>query len=396
MPTQNIFHGITTNLLQAGTTAINMPATSIIGMVATAPDATDGAFPLDQAVLITDVRAALAHAGTLGTLHTALSAIADQCSPMIVVVRVATPATSTIEPMPTQDALTIGTYTGGQYTGMQALLTAAAVVGFRPKILGTPGLTSEATTNALAIIAQQLRAMCYCLAVPPEQTVADVVTYAANFAQREVELLWPETTTGNGDCEARALGLRAQIDQSTGWQKSLSNVVINGMDGLACDVSWNLNGTSSDAAALNDANVTTIIARNGFRFWGNRTCSSIAQYAFEVATRTSQALADAIEDAQFQFADGTLTAGQVKDLLANIKAAFRKLATPGSNQRVIGASAWFDPTENASADLANGQLVIDYDFTPVAPLEGLTNNQRITDKYYSDFSGQLQSVSTSS
>jgi uncharacterized protein len=390
MTTQQIFHGIQTNLLQSDTAAIMATATAIIGLVATAPDATAGAFPLDQAVLVTDVRAALAHAGTTGTLSTALSAIADQCSPMIVVVRVATPATTTITPEPTQDALVIGTYTGGAYTGMQALLTAAAVTGFKPKILGTPGLTSEATTNALVVVAQQLRAMCYCLAVATD--VTDAVTYSGQFGQREVELLWPETTTGNGDCEARALGLRAAIDQSTGWQKSLSNVVINNMDGLAYDVSWNMAGLSSDAATLNDANITTIINYNGFRFWGNRTCSSIAQYAFEVATRTSQALADTIEAAMFPDSDAPLTAGTVTDILNRINANFRKLGVQG---KIIGATAWFDPTENASADLANGQCVIDYDFTPVAPLEGLTLNQRITDKYYSDFASQLATITAS-
>jgi phage tail sheath protein FI len=150
MPT-TIFHGIATTLLQAGTSDIQIPSNAIIGLVATAPDATVGAFPLDTPVLVTDVRAALAHAGTTGTLATALGAIADQCSPMIVVVRVATPATSTIVPEPTQDALVIGATTGSQYTGMQALLKAAATVGFRPTILGTPGLTSAATTAALAI-----------------------------------------------------------------------------------------------------------------------------------------------------------------------------------------------------------------------------------------------------
>jgi phage tail sheath protein FI len=382
-----IFHGITTNLLQAGTSDIQIPSTAIIGLVATAPDATVGAFPLDTPVLVTDVRAALAHAGTTGTLALALAAIADQCSPMVVVVRVATPATSMISPEPTQDSLVIGTYAAGQYTGMKALLTAAAKVGFRPRILGTPGLTSAATTAALIPIAQQLRGMAYCLAVGSD--VADVVTYAATYGARELELLWPESSEGAGHTEARALGLRARIDQTIGWHKSLSNVLINNMAGLAHDVSWALDGSSSDAAALNDANVTTIINRNGFRFWGNRTTSSVPAYSFEVATRTSQALADALEDAFFQYSDAPLTAGLVKDILASANAAFRKLVAQG---RLIGAKAWFDPALNPSQSLANGQAQIDYDFTPVAPLEGLTENQRITDTYYTDFASQLQSV----
>jgi hypothetical protein len=37
---------------------------------------------------------------------------------------------------------------------------------------------------------------------------------------------------------------------------------------------------------------------------------------------------------------------------------------------LIGASVWWDPASNVAGDLADGQAVFDYDFTPVAPLEG--------------------------
>jgi len=379
--TTSIFHGIKTNLLATGTRAINPVATSVIGMVCTASDADVGAFPLDRPVLITDVRDAIGKAGVLGTLSKALAAIADQCSPTIIVVRV---ATVTGGGPPTQDTMVIGTNVSGVYTGMQALLAAEAVTGVRPRILGAPGLATAAVTAAFVPIAQALRGMVYALAVGT--TVAEVDTYAATYGQRAVELLWPETSVGGGDCEARALGLRSAIDQSTGWQKSLSNVVVNNITGLAKDVSWTLNGSSSDAATLNNANVTTLINRNGFRFWGNRTCSSLPQYAFETATRTSQALADTIEQGLFWAGDQPMTAGLVKDILATINAAFRQLVATG---KLIGANAWFDPSLNPADQLANGQLQIDYDFTPVAPLEGLTENQRITDRYYADFSTQL-------
>ena len=101
--------------------------------------------------------------------------------------------------------------------------------------------------------------------------------------------------------------------------------------------------------------------------------------------RTSQALADIIEDGLFWASDQPMNAGLVKDMLSTINAAFRKLKP----NRLIGARAWFDPTLNLPTDLANGQLQISYDFTPVAPMEGLTENQIITDSYYADFSKQL-------
>ena len=376
-----IMHGIKTNLLQSGTAAITPVSSAVIGLIATGGVDTDaGTFPLDRPVLLTDVRAALAKVGTTGTLGAALAAIVDQCNPLVIVVRVAV----NVDPAQ-QDTLVEGTTAvNGTYTGAKALLAAEAITGVRPRILGAPGLDTHGVITALIPIAKQLRAMIYAHATGA--AVADVDTFAGGFGDREICLLWPETSNGAGDMVARALGIRAAIDQSTGWQKSLSNVVVEGIDGLSHDVSWTLSGDSGDASVLNGANVTTMIRRGGFRFWGNRTCSTIPQYAFEVATRTSQILADEIEGACFQFADQPLTAGLVKTILSNINARFRALKAIG---RLIGATAWYDPALNSSEALAAGQLVLDYDFTPVAPLEGLTENQRITDRYYADFGAQI-------
>lgn len=92
--------------------AINDIDSSVIGVVCTADDADTTAFPLNTPVLITRVASVLGKAGKSGTLLSTLTAISNQCSPRIVVVRVAeadnvTPDASDDDP-PTQDALVIG------------------------------------------------------------------------------------------------------------------------------------------------------------------------------------------------------------------------------------------------------------------------------------------------
>lgn len=377
--TTTVFHGIKTNLLTTATTAITSVATAVIGMVCTASDADATLFPLNTPVLINDVRSALDKAGTTGTLSTALAAIADICSPTVIVVRVAIDVAG-------QDALVTGTNVGG-YTGLQALLTAEALTGSRPRILGTPGLSSEGVVTALAGIAKKLRGMAY--AHMPATDLADAITMRANFGQRELMPIWPNTSVGGADVEARALGLRAYIDGTMGWNKTISNVEIPGVTGTDTPVTWGLDGDSTDAALLNTGQITTLIRRNGWRFWGNRTASSDAHWAFESAVRTSQVLQDTIDAACFPFADMPLTMGLVRDIISSINAYFKKLKTQGY---IIGATCWYDPASNQDADLANGQLVLDYDFTPTAPLEGLTSNQILTDKYYVDFSALLQTA----
>ncbi len=53
--------------------------------------------------------------------------------------------------------------------------------------------------------------------------------------------------------------------------------------------------------------------------------------------------------------------------------------------QLIGGKAWFDAGKNPSTSLAQGKLAIDYNFTPVPPLENLMLTQRITDTYLADF-----------
>lgn len=373
-------HGIKTNVLTTGSRAIATVATGIIGLVCTADDAVEGTFPLDRPTLITDLRRVIGDAGTTGTLKATLEAIADQVSPILVVVRVAEDADPAL-----QDALVIGDQVDGQFTGLQALLAAEVQTGFRPRILAAPGLDSADVAAELAVIAGKLRAMAYAAAIG--DNIADVATYRGTFSARELMLIWPNFTGAfAGDAVARAVGLRALIDATQGWNKTLSNVPVAGVTGLSKDIYFDLQDDQTDAGALNAAQVTTLIRSNGFRFWGNRTCSDEALFAFESAVRTSQVLQDSIAAGLRWAIDKPLTVGLVRDILETINADFRAKAAAGL---IVGGSAWFDAALNSANDLSNGKLVIDYDFTPTAPLEGLELNQRITAKYYADFANLL-------
>ncbi len=345
------------------------------------------AFPLDTAVLVTSVRDAIGNAGDTGTLKKALQAIADQTNPVVIVVRVA----PGVDEAATTTAV-IGGVTGGQYTGMQALLTAQTKFGFKARILGAPGLDTQAVTTALATLAQSTRAMAYAAAIG--NTIADVLTYRDNFSQRELMLIWPDftawDTVTNAEetswAVARALGLRAKIDEDTGWHKTLSNVAVNGITGISKDVYWDLQNPNTDAGLLNAAEVTTLIRSSGFRFWGSRTCSDEPLFAFESATRTAQVLADSIAEAHMWANDKPLHPSLVKDIIESVNAKFRELKAQGY---IIDGSAWYDDTANSSTTLSDGQLYIDYDYTPVPPLENLLFRQRITDRYMIDFATVL-------
>lgn len=183
---------------------------------------------------------------------------------------------------------------------------------------------------------------------------------------------------------AVAMALRAQIDQTTGWHKSLSNVAVTGPTGISSNVYWDLEDPNTDSGYLNSHDVTTLIQHQGFRFWGNRTTSDDPRFAFEVYTRTAHFLLDTIINGLFPFIDQPLTMMLARDIIDTINAKLRAEVKAG---HLIGASVWYDPNGegNSVQDLQQGRFWIDYDYTPVPPLEQLGLRQRITSRYLVDF-----------
>ncbi len=387
-------HGVQVVEINDGTRVISTVSTAIVGMVCTASDADEATFPLNEPVLITSVQSAIAKAGSKGTLASSLQAIADQAKPVIVVVRVAEGSGDDAQ------AQTISNIIGttdenGKYTGLKALLTAEAVTGVKPRILGVPGYDTLEVATALAPICQKLRAFGYVSAWGCK-TLSDAITYRENFSQRELMVIWPDflawdtvaNATATAYATARALGLRAYIDQSVGWHKTLSNVGVNGVTGISTPVFWDLQESGTDADLLNEAGVTTLIRKDGFRFWGNRTCADDPLFLFENYTRTAQVIADTMADAHMWAVDKPITATLIRDIIDGINAKFRELK---SNGYLVDATCWFDESANDAETLKAGKLYIDYDYTPVPPLENLTLRQRITDKYLANLVSSVNS-----
>ncbi|AGN83611.1 phage tail sheath protein [Enterobacter sp. R4-368] len=387
-------HGVQVVEINDGTRVISTVSTAIIGMVCTASDADAATFPLNEPVLITNVQSAIAKAGTKGTLASSLQAIADQAKPVIVVVRVAEGSGDDAQAQTISNI--IGTTdANGKYTGLKALLTAEAVTGVKPRILGVPGYDTLEVATALAPICQKLRAFGYVSAWGCK-TISEAIKYRENFSQRELMVIWPDflawDTVANASATAyataRALGLRAYIDQSVGWHKTLSNVGVNGVTGISTPVFWDLQESGTDADLLNQAGVTTLIRKDGFRFWGNRTCSDDPLFLFENYTRTAQVIADTMADAHMWAVDKPITATLIRDIIDGINAKFRELK---SNGYIVDATCWFDESANDAETLKAGKLYIDYDYTPVPPLENLTLRQRITDKYLANLVSSVNS-----
>lgn len=381
MAEANRHHGITANEYTEGVRSISDISTAIIGMVCTAEDADAKVFPLNTPIFATSAYDLLAKAGTKGTLAKSLDAIVDQADAQVVIVRVND--SKNTEELKNN---VIGTAEGGNYTGLKALRRAKAVTGFTPKILGCPELDSQDVLTELVGVAQATRAFAYGSA-GGNPDITEVGNYRKNFGQRELMLIDNEfmafdPTTKKTETDAtiaRVLGARAKLDKNVGWHKSISNTEINGVSGLKFARSFDLLDKNCDANTLNNKDVTTLIREDGFRVWGNRTCTNDSMMAFEVATRTAQIIQETIASAFMWALDKPMHPSLMEDIIMAINA---KLAQYVNRGYILGARVFIDKTLNTSETVQAGQFTISYEFTWVPPLENMVFNQHVTDTFF--------------
>lgn len=155
MAAEQFLHGVEVLEIDSGPRPIQTVATSVIGIIGTAPDADPLAFPLNTPVLIAGSRREAAKLDLVGdaegTLPTAIDSIFDQAGAVIVVVRVEEGET---------DAETLANVLGGvnaitdEYEGVHAFLGAKSAVGAQPRILIAPGFTDQRVANGLLTIAK--------------------------------------------------------------------------------------------------------------------------------------------------------------------------------------------------------------------------------------------------
>lgn len=373
-------HGVAHTLAIKASTYLATVPSAIWGIVVVASDADAETFPLNTAVLVEDPSSAISKAGQEGTLARTLQAIASFGPSIGVVVRVASGAG--------EDAEEIAVATSANVVaGFAQLRLAEQTIGVRPIVLAAPGLDTAPVAAGLAILSDQVDGFAYAAALG--DTPAEIQTYRATFSSAGLMLIDKDFSgfdvaaaeTALSFATAWAVGLRVYLDRTVGYHKTISNVAFTGPDGILEPRAWNEYSADTEMGLINGADVTGLIMRSGARFWGNRTCSSNLQLAFESSSRTARALRRVIVEGLFPFIDQPLRASLAIDIIEAINALFRREERAG---RIIGAAAYL-ATGNTADQLSAGKLRIGYRFTPCAPLEDLGVEAVITDEFYADF-----------
>lgn len=394
-------HGIEIIELDNGTRPIQTVASSVIGLVGTAPQG-----PVNTPVLITgnpaDAIAVFGEDTTGYTIPAALKAIFEQTGAMVVVVNVAAPDNeeqlnedATFDPEKITSADIIGGIRAdGTYYGAQCLLAAQTECKVQPRILCAPGFThtrandtGNPVVTAMVKIAERLHAVM--IADCPNDTKENAIKHADDYTSPRLVCAYPfakvyDTKTDSireEPLSAYIAGAFARNDNERGFWWSPSNLIINGIVGLSKPVDFTLGDTNCTANLLNENNVMTVIQQDGFRLWGNRTTSADSKWQFISVRRTADMINDSLLRAHLWAVDRNITKTYTEDVCEGVNNYLRQLKNQGA---ILDGECWADKSINTPEQIQQGKVTFDFDFTPPYPAEHITFRSRMVNNYLNE------------
>jgi uncharacterized protein len=382
---EQFLHGVEVSEITSGPRTIRTTKSSVIGLIGTAPDADNTVFPLNKPVLIVGSRREAAKLGATGTLPMAINGIFDQIGAMVIVVRVEAGE---------DEAETIANIIGGvdaqtgDYKGVQAFLSAESIVHAAPRVLIAPGFTHQRPNNqanpaisSMLVIADRLRAVI--IADGPNTNDQEAITWRNDFGNARVYVVdpWVKIFIDSEQVVPPSpyiAGLIARSDNENGFWWSPSNQEIYGIVGTARPVDFTLGDANCRANFLNENEVTTIIRQEGYRLWGNRSCSSDPKWAFLSVRRTADLINDSLLRAHMWAVDRNITRTYLDDVVESVNAYLAHLKALGA---ILGGQCYPDPELNTPANIAQGKVYFDFDFTPPYPAERIVFRSHLINDY---------------
>ncbi|MBF0304189.1 MAG: phage tail sheath subtilisin-like domain-containing protein [Alphaproteobacteria bacterium] len=284
--------------------------------------------------------------------------------------------------------------TGG-YTGLYGLLAAQSVVKVQPRILIAPRFTHQrpeidGQVLASPVVAEMLgianRLRAVIIADGPNTTDSAAIDYREDFGSARLFVVdpwvkvWDTATNAAIDqpASARVAGMIARSDNERGFWWSPSNLEMFGIVGTTRPVDFVLGDTNCRANYLNENEVATIIQEDGYRLWGNRTCSSDPKWAFLSVRRTADMINDSVMRSHMWAVDRNIVKTYITDVSDGVNAYLRHLTVLGA---LLGGRCWADPELNTPDQISQGKVYFDFDFTPPYPAEHITFRSRMVNDY---------------
>lgn len=367
---EEFLHGVNVIEVTSGAKTVRTAKSSVIGVIGTAPEADEQKFPLNSPVLIAGSLKEAAKLGKSGTLPSAINGIFSQIGATVVVIRV-------------EESETIQNIIGGvdketgEYQGIEAFLSSESIVHVLPRILIAPQFTHQLPEDgknpavaALVPIAEKLRSII--VADGPNTNDEEAIKWRKSVGSSRVYVVDPWVKVfieGKEEIlppSSFVAGLIAKVDSEQGFWHSPSNKEINGIIGTSRPIDFTLGNTNCRANHLNENEVTTIIHQNGYRLWGNRTCSNDAKWTFLSVRRTADLINDSLLRAHLWAVDRNITKTYIDDVIEGVNSYLANLKAQGA---IISGKCYATPELNTPANIASGKVSFDFEFTPPYPAE---------------------------
>lgn len=392
----DFLHGTEVLQIDNGSRPLQTARSSIIGMIGTAPDADPSVFPLNEPVLIANqphkARALDPDGAGRGTLADAFDDVNDQAGAVSIVVRVeeGVDLESTISNI-------IGDSTA--MTGIHAFKAAQSEFGFTPRIYTASGFTSQRLGGPKNPVIAELEGLlgrhrAIAIADGPSTTDEDAFAYANALGNDRVYLVdpackvWDKNINGwiSRPASARVAGVIARTDNERGFWWSPSNKKIYGIGGTSRPIEYATSDSTVQSNLLNEKKIATIINKDGYRLWGNRSLSSDPKWAFLSVRRTADIVYDTIEEGQFWAQDRPFSAQLLDDVQETVQDYLDSLT---ARKALLGGGIWIDRELNTATTLESGQFFFDFDFEPPAPAERFTFRAHRNNGYYTELVNSL-------
>lgn len=371
-------HGITVSEVNDGNAPVNVIGTSAIGLIGTAPGAS-GISAGDLVVVrgAADIAALGLDDVDPGTIGPALEEIFKQARATVVVHCIAEGV---------DDAATQTNIAGAaaSNTGVWRFVLAQAELGIKPKILIAPEHSGAAAVYA-ELIAVADRLLAVAIFDGPDTDEAAAVALAGSISDTDGRGYLVDPWLYFGDATARPPSPAAAGDlASCQYWESPSNRVLAGVTGTTRAIEFEHGVASTEAQALNDANVATVIRQGGWRLWGVRGLGTNPQTLQLNQRRVADTINESIKAAHQWAVDRGITRNLVDAVVDTVNVFLRQETARGA---IAGGVCWPNEELNTPTSLAAGKLYIDYDFTPTPVAEDLQFTQHITNTYLSSILG---------
>lgn len=255
-------------------------------------------------------------------------------------------------------------------------------------VTATLGTVANPVGKALEALTKRLRAVAF--VDGPGTSYEDAVAARSDFGSQRVMVIDPGVQVYDTSAAAYvtrpasgyAAGIQARVDVEKGFWFSFSNEEILNIGGPSRAVDFMYSDPDSEANMLNAAQVTTIIHDDGFRFWGLRNTGNDPLWAFMSVRRTADMIYESLEMAHRPFLDKPFSYALLDNIQNSVNAYLRTLRGRGA---LINGECVIDQNVNTKDTFVNGELIVDFDLEPPAPLEHLTFQARRNPEYYTDF-----------